>query len=419
MRMKDTLLSPLRRWRDERRLSPAARAERSRDRQGLPEVDPGAEAAVEAALGWLGRAQDCSRSGDGGVSRHYSLIDGWAASYPETTGYIVPTMLEQGEARGDPEWIRRARRMLDWLVSIQFPEGGFQGGSIGSTPRVPVTFNTGQILLGLAAGAKRWAVYRQPMERAAEWLVRSQSPDGSWSGHPSPFVKAGAKTYDTHVAWGLLEAARRTPGSPYAESALANVRWALSHQRGNGWFDSCCLNDPERPLTHTIGYALRGVLEAYAYDGDPQLLSRARLTADALAGVLERHGRLPGRLDERWQPAVAWSCLTGSAQIAHCWLLLYAHTGETRYRDAGFAANALVRRTVSVTGAPDVRGGVKGSFPVDGAYGRYQYLNWAAKFLIDANTLEATLRRGGSRGACPESRGGGESESPTPRLGSP
>jgi hypothetical protein len=33
-------------------------------------------------------------------------------------------------------------------------------------------------------------------------------------------------------------------------------------------------------------------------------------------------------------------------------------------------------------------GGVKGSFPVSGGYGRFQYLNWACKFSIDANLLE-------------------------------
>ena len=36
--------------------------------------------------------------------------------------------------------------MLDWLVSIQMPSGAFQGGTIGESPVVPVTFNTGQIL---------------------------------------------------------------------------------------------------------------------------------------------------------------------------------------------------------------------------------------------------------------------------------
>ena len=37
-----------------------------------------------------------------------------------------------------------------------------------------------------------------------------------------------------------------------AEAALANIRWALSHQQSNGWFDRCCLTEPSQPLTHTV-----------------------------------------------------------------------------------------------------------------------------------------------------------------------
>ncbi len=47
-----------------------------------------------------------------------------------------------------------------------------------------------------------------------------------------------------------------------------------------------------------------------------------------------------------------------------------------------------VRRTVAVSGDEDQRGAVKGSFPIDGDHGTWLYLNWAAKFLIDALMLE-------------------------------
>jgi hypothetical protein len=72
--------------------------------------------------------------------------------------------------------------------------------------------------------------------------------------------------------------------------------------------------------------------------------------------------------------------------------LLYAETGYQPYRDAAYRANRYVRRTVNVDGPPDIRGGVKGSFPIDGAYNAYQYLNWACKFMIDANLLERAVR---------------------------
>ena len=61
-------------------------------------VDPGCEVAAQEALEWLCRAQDHSASTDGGVARSYSLLTGWASSYPETTGYIIPTFLERAKA---------------------------------------------------------------------------------------------------------------------------------------------------------------------------------------------------------------------------------------------------------------------------------------------------------------------------------
>jgi hypothetical protein len=342
---------------------------------------------------WLCCAQDQSASADGGVARSYSLVSGWAASYPETTGYIIPTFLDHAAAVGLDDFRARARRMLDWLVRIQLPSGAFQGGTVDSTPVVPVPFNTGQILLGLAAGQTAFGTNREAMVRAADWLVEVQDADGCWRKFPSPFVAAGDKTYDTHIAWGLLEAARVESGRGYAEAALANVRWALTHQRNNGWIDKCCLTDESRPLTHTIGYALRGILEAFLYCRDPQLLAAARRTADGAMSALRSDGFLPGLLGPDWSAAASWACLTGTVQIAHCWLRLFQETSELAYRDAAFAANRYVRRTVRLDGPAETRGGVKGSFPVDGDYGRYEYLNWAAKFLVDALVLEREVQQ--------------------------
>ena len=44
---------------------------------------------------------------------------------------------------------------------------------------------------------------------------------------------------------------------------------------------------------------------------------------------------------------------------------------------------------------PETRGAISGSYPRHGAYGRYEYLNWAAKFFIDSNLAEvrATIVR--------------------------
>jgi len=103
----------LHRWLRERTLPPAAKKEKLRDRGGLPEKDPGRERAVKEGVAWLLRAQEFSRSQDGGAARHYSLIDGWGSSYPETTGYIVPTLLDYARRFGDDHARQSAQRMLD------------------------------------------------------------------------------------------------------------------------------------------------------------------------------------------------------------------------------------------------------------------------------------------------------------------
>jgi hypothetical protein len=369
-------------------LPPAAKAEARRDAAGLPSHDPGCSAVVEAALGWLCTAQDRSKTQDGGVARDYSLVNGWSSSYPETTGYIIPTFLALARA-DDPRDLRaRARQMLDWLVRIQLPSGAFQGGKVDSRPFVPVTFNTGQILLGLVAGQQAFGTYGPSLQRAADWLVTTQDPDGCWRRFPTPFAISGEKTYETHVAWGLLEAARVFPERGYGEAALKNLRWAISKQRENGWLEDCCLSDPVSPLTHTLGYAIRGWLEGDRYCNDTEIAAAARRTADALLPLLGSDGFLAGRWNEDWSPAETWACLTGTAQIAHCWLMLYQDTRDDRYLAAASRATAYVRRTVRLNAPEGIRGGVKGCFPIDGHYGSYEYLNWAAKFLVDALVLE-------------------------------
>jgi len=382
-----------RRARDDAQLPLALKEARNRDRREGLGVDPGIAWAVREGLAWLGRAQDASATHDGGVARHYGLRHGWAASYPETTGYIIPTMLAHAQLRNDDLLRERARRMLDWLVSIQLRDGGFQGGMVNQAPVVPVTFNTGQILLGLAAGVSEFGeVYRGAMLAAADWLVRTQDADGCWSRYPTPFAGSGEKAYETHVSWGLIEAERVEPGRGYAEAALRNVRWALTKQQPNGWFDHGCLGDPTRPLTHTIGYVLRGLLEVQISCGDPSLLAAARRTADGILTAIRHDGALPGKLGADWRGSVSWSCLTGNVQIAHSLLILYDKTGREPYRDAAYGLNRAVRRTMRIDDPDETRGAVKGSFPIDGDYGKFEYLNWATKFAIDSYTAEQQIR---------------------------
>ena len=181
----------------------------------------------------------------------------------------------------------------------------------------------------------------------------------------------------------LNAAMRKQPCATYGGPSLARTTRA--------GFANCCLTDPLNPLTHTIGYVLRGLVEAYRFTRDERILQAALKTAEGALQALRPDGFLPGRIDEAWRGVVSWSCMTGAAQIAICWFMLFEETGDVRFRDAARIVNAYVRRTVRLDGPPETRGAVKGSFPVSGGYMTFQYPNWATKFFIDANRMETSV----------------------------
>ncbi|HXH83827.1 MAG TPA: hypothetical protein VNN07_13005, partial [Candidatus Tectomicrobia bacterium] len=350
---------------------------------------------------WLCRAQDAA--GGGGVSRSYALRymrshrrSGWLAAYPETTGYIIPTFLDYAAMTASPSYRERALRMAEWEIEVQMPSGAVQGGVIGFPP-TPAIFNTGQVLFGwtraaLERGDERFV---EAAIRAADFLVAAQDADGAWRRHGSRYARAGVNVYDARTAWGLLEVWRVTGREAYRTSAVRKLEYVLTRQRPNGWFEDCCLDDDQRPLLHTIAYTMEGLLEAGVIAKDERFVEAARRAADALLVLQRADGSLAGRFDATWRPSARWSCLTGDAQTAIVWLRLAHLTGDARYARAAVRMNRFLMATQDLSAADGgVRGGIKGSHPIHGDYGRYEYLNWAAKFFADALMLE---RSGGAR----------------------
>ena len=131
--------------------------------------------------------------------------------------------------------------------------GAFQGGLI-THESVPVTFNTGQILIGLAAGAARFedARYLEATRHAATWLRDSLDEDGCWRRFPTPFAQPGEKSYETHVSWGLLEAERVLPGQGFAEVSGGAARRARVRRRMSAMYAarSRAASQPARPSRH-------------------------------------------------------------------------------------------------------------------------------------------------------------------------
>jgi hypothetical protein len=353
---------------------------------------------LKEAVEWLKRAQDVTP--DKGVSRGYSVAwnlymggKGWQPSYPETTGYIIPTMFECASYFNEPDLRRRAIEMADWEIEVQMANGAVMGGTVNSS-HTPAVFNTGQVMLGWLRtyNETKERKYLDACRRAADFLVTVQNPDGGWRKGNSQFARATTTTYNARVGWALILAGQSLHEQKYIEAGERNIRFSIAQQTSNGWFQDNCLSDPSAPLLHTICYAIEGILGAAEALHNDEYFLKAKLAADALLKCVRGDGSVAGRLESSWSPKVDWSCLTGDAQLAGLWLHLFAKTKHPVYQNAARRVLTFLKATQNCSSPePGLRGGIKGAYPFDGDYGRFEILNWATKFFVDALLLDEQL----------------------------
>lgn len=347
---------------------------------------------LKATMVWLCAAQDAYK--DGGVAAFYDLRDGaWGPLYPETTGYIIPTFFDYAHLTKEEQYRQRAIRMADWLLTVQLESGAFPIGPLWEGwRREPIIFDTGQILEGLSrvaveTGSQR---YLDAAIKAGDWLIEVQDQDGCWRKFTSLDL---VHTYNVRAAWALLKLYEATQEERFKASAIANLDWALTQQQADGWYANNSFRLNEDPLTHTIAYSIEGILRAGLFLQDTRFIGSARLAADALIVKQIEDGYLKGRYGPGWQSNDHWSCLTGNAQMAMVWFILYESTGDKKYFDAANNANAYLKKVHDrSTKHAGISGGVWGSYPIEQEYEPYRLLNWAAKFFADSLLLEGLLK---------------------------
>jgi hypothetical protein len=354
-----------------------------RDRSDLPTDDE----SLRGVAAWLARAQDAT--GDGGIAGRYRLAGGWTSSYPETTGYTIPTLLTLATVLEDDQFRERAERCVDFLLSVQLECGGFPGLEIADNRTRPSPFNTAQILHGLECWYRATGVAHvlDPIRRAAGWMCDVQDADGCWRKH---WYRELACSYSAHAACWLADAGDTLGERRFLDAAERNLHWVLAqyHPR-TGWFDRTGFSDEDhhrrRAHTHTIAYTLDGVDRLSQRFDVAEGIAAVQTAAEQLLLRLERSRTLAGVLNHEWRAESDYVCLTGNAQIALIWLRLARFTADLRYANAAFKAIDQVKRSQLLQHPdPGIRGGIPGSSPVGGAYIQYALPNWAAKFFADA-----------------------------------
>lgn len=341
-----------------------------------------------AAVNWIKRAHDASD--DDGVSYGYYLRPigkklstlGWRESYVETSGYIIETLYDIGRIFDDKDANMRAEKIGHWLVSVQNPDGSFANDNYAKDEGI--VFDTGQVLFGLARCFKETKnpIFQKAGEKAALWLAEIMDEDGAWRRHTH---KNSVNTYNSRVAWSMLEFDAVSPNKTVFDAAVKNLEWAASQQRENGFFDNCAFGQADAPFTHTIAYAIRGLMEGGRLSGEQRFYDAAEKAAVAVMPYVKEDGFLAGRIGVGGEALEESSCLTGNCQMAIVWYHLAERLGREDMRDT---ANRTLDYVMSVqdikTKDGNVNGAIKGSHPIWGKYTPLAYPNWATKFFIEA-----------------------------------
>lgn len=347
------------------------------------------EETLKALLRWIAHAQ----RPDGGIAAYYSLLTGYSESYPEVTGYIVPTLYDFARITGDGRPVMIAERATQWLLSLQMSTGAFPGGLHGGSHRgetQPSIFNTGQVLQGLVRAHVETghSEILQAALAAGDWLVQMQKPDGSWSG-PGAYQNI-AHTYYSMVAWALAQLSERASEVKYGVAAEKNLDWVLSHFRPSGWIDGINLRGHPTYL-HFIAYVLQGVLECGILRRRNDAIQIAATSSWLLLRKFETNKCLAGTYDADFRNGADFVCLTGNAQMSCVWLRLFEVTDDLRYLNSALKMNELLKQSVATRGRRGIDGGVSGSSPVWGGYQPLRYISWGCKFFADALTSEHRL----------------------------
>ena len=343
------------------------------------------DGALQAAIDWLCLTHDVT--GSRGSSLGYHLLRGWLPAFPETTGYVIGTLLDHAERSGDSSLVERAREMGEWEVEVQNPDGGVMQGALRSLPGRSIAFNTGMVVFGWLDLYERLGaeLFLDAAVRAGSWLEQTQTAEGTWQGehehHGIPHA------YDARVAWALVRLAQVTGDERFRETAVRHLDWVLSVQERNGWFEWCVFKPGTLPNSHGLAYTTRGLLESGALLGDERYTEAALRTASVLSGIHSKLGRLPATYDRDWTPHARYVCVTGLAQNGGVWLRLYQETGDAGLLQAGLSAVEQAAGLQSRGRWRATDGAVPGSFPLYGRYAPLQYPNWATKFLADSLAL--------------------------------
>jgi len=300
-----------------------------------------AETPVKRAVEWL-HANENPRGG-------IFLSSGDVLSYPEVTGYLIPTLLNYREQE-------LAIRFARWLIAIQRNDGSFT-----SADGFPHVFDTGQALRGVLAASNLVPEAVDAAARSVKYLRGRMPNDGArgfrvdsvWMRRYSRSIPLSSHMY---VLPPLIAAA----GMFHDTGLKSAVENGLEHYLKSQ--DALNLGT----LTHFLAYELEALIDLGEIERALPVLNRIREMQEVDGSV-------------RGWPGVSWVCTPGLAQLAVCWY-------KVGQREPADKALKWLESHQSRSG------GFLGSYGDGASYFPDVEIPWAAKFYLDAALLRDGIK---------------------------
>lgn len=256
----------------------------------------------------------------------------YAYVYIEISGYAITMLCYLYRETLDSQYLDAAKRVGDWLLRIQYPNGTFPTAvytklDAHKKPSAIHTFDVGMVINGLTVLYRdtKHEPYLESAKLAADWIVCLQREDGSI---PANIDQETGKIRDTGSTWstqsgsyhvkfamGLLNVHELTGDSRYEVAARKLCEYALTKQKPDGQFIT--YGDLDGTNLHPHSYSAEGLYVAGKYLHEPRYLEAAR-KASIWSLSLQNDGVIPRhKHDERLNYNERVDIIAQTSRLAH------------------------------------------------------------------------------------------------------
>ncbi len=334
--------------------------------------------SAQSAFNWIRYSID--RNKGNGSSAYFHVLKSWGPAYPETSGYIIPTLLKYSSTFEDSYAYVLAEKLVHWLLSMQLKNGSIPGST--ESKDQAFVFDNSQIILGLCSFYDKHPDKIDPdkIKSICSWLVNQIDYSGMF--YKNTYVRDYSPTYLLRSVWALAFANEilSLDIDQYIEQSLEFYLSRLTKE--NSFLKMAIRPEDKYALTHNIAYTLRSLYELSLILKRADLLDLCRSSCNVLKEDFVKNSRLAGSYNENWDGDSSFVCNTGNAQLSILFKKLSAN--DDGYSEVSSKLLSGLMRHQHSIGPKSIKGSIFSSQPIWGKYQRFKVTNWTMKFYLDA-----------------------------------